>query len=91
MFNYQLFAEKIFVFTSLFFYTGAIAPFISEEHLYYPVKEALPHIGLVISLLLIAARWERVLNIIIREKFLWILLAIAIASPLWSDTPILTQ
>ncbi|MEO0686388.1 MAG: O-antigen ligase family protein, partial [Cyanobacteria bacterium J06649_11] len=37
------------------------------------------------------ARWERVLNIIVREKFLWILLAIAIASPLWSDTPILTQ
>ncbi len=91
MFNYQLFAEKTFVFISLFLYTGAIAPFVSEEHLYYPVKEALPSIGLVISLLLIFARWKRVLSIIVREKFLWILLLIAIVSPLWSDTPNLTQ
>lgn len=91
MYKYQRLAEKLFAFTSLFFYTGAIAPFVSETNALYPVKENLPKIGLVLTLLLIFIRWKRVINIIVREKFLWLLLAIALASPLWSDTPILTQ
>lgn len=90
MYNYQQLVEKIFVIISLFFYTGAISPFIPETNTLYPVKEALPNIGLVITLLLICARWERVINIIVREKLLWILLVIAVASPLWSDIPTIT-
>lgn len=90
MYNYQQLAEKIFVIISLFFYTGGIAPFISETHSLYPVKEELPKICVAITLLLICARWERVINIIVREKFLWLLLAIALASPLWSDIPMIT-
>ncbi len=89
MYNSRLF-EKTFAVISLFFYTGAIAPFVSETHVLYPVKQALPNFCLTITLLLIFPRWKRVINIIFREKILWILLAIAIASPLWSDTPMVT-
>jgi exopolysaccharide production protein ExoQ len=84
------FIEKAFAVISLFFYTGAIAPFVSETHVLYPVKQALPNVCFTITLLLIIPRWKRVLNIILKEKILWILLAIAIASPLWSDTPMVT-
>ncbi|BDA74954.1 O-antigen polymerase [Rivularia sp. IAM M-261] len=90
MYKYQRLIEKIFAVLSLFFYTGAIDPFISETHILYPIKLVLPNTCLVISLVLILARWKRVVNIITREKLLWVLLGIALVSPFWSDTPMLT-
>ena len=90
MYKYQRLIEKIFAVISLFFYTGAIDPFISETHILYPIKLVLPNTCLVISLVLILARWKRVVNIITREKLLWVLLGIALVSPFWSDTPMLT-
>ncbi len=90
MFKYQKLLEKMFAIGCLFLYTGAIAPFVSETNAFYSFKEALPNIGLVITLLLMCPRWKRIINILVREKYLWILLAVAILSPFWSDTPILT-
>lgn len=90
MYQYQRLVEKIFVVITLFFYTGAIDPFISETHFLYPIKLVLPNTCLAISLILILTRWKRVVNIVVREKLLWVLLAVALVSPFWSDTPMLT-
>lgn len=90
MYKHQRLIEKIFAVISLFFYTGAIDPFISETHFLYPIKLVLPNTCLVISSVLILTRWKRVINIIAREKLLWILLAVALVSPFWSDTPMMT-
>jgi O-antigen ligase len=87
MLTLQRHAEKAFVVISLFLYSGALAPYISSTNPLHPVKEALPHVGLVISLLLMIARLKRVVSIGIREQFLWILMGLVLTSFYWSDDP----
>lgn len=82
--------EKAFVILSLFFFTGGIAPFISDAHPAYPLKQALPIFCLLISLSLIILRWKRIVRIVIKEQVTWLLVSITFASILWSDAPMKT-
>ena len=86
----QRLIERVFAILTIFFYTGAIAPFIPESHPAYPLELHLPNVALMISILLIMARWKRVLSIVIREKILWLVIGIVLVSPLWSELPMVT-
>ena len=44
----------------------------------------------LISILLIVIQYKKVIPIVIREKWLWMLLGIALASTFWSDVPVET-
>jgi O-antigen ligase len=90
MLTLQRLAEKVFVILSLLFFTGALAPYISESNPLYPLKQALPNICLLVTFLLITARLKRVASIVIREQLLWILMGMALASAFWSDEPMVT-
>jgi O-antigen ligase len=80
-----LYVEKVFTILALLFYTGAIAPFFPESDPRYFLVNIFPIPAFAFTLILISVRWQRVLSIAIRGVFLWIFVAIAVASPLWSD------
>lgn len=83
----QRWVEKIFAALTIFFYTGAISPFIGDGHPAAILEQNLPYVAAGISILLMLARWQRVLSIVLREKMLWLLIGFALASPFWSDLP----
>lgn len=88
---HQRLVEKLFVVLSLLFFTGAIAPYITESNPVYPlVAYILPNVALVASLFLMAARWKRVISLVVREQLLWVVMLIMLASVLWSDHPEVT-
>ncbi|OKH34568.1 hypothetical protein NIES2101_38810 [Calothrix sp. HK-06] len=84
---FQKWLEKIFVVTSLILFSGAIGGFIAEDNPLNIIKVVFAYTGHIITLILIIARWKKVMAIIVKEKILWILLAITLASPLWSEIP----
>ena len=86
----QKWSEKIFVVTSLILFSGAIGGFIAEDNPLSIIKIVVANIGHLITLILIIARWKKVLAIVIKEKILWVLLGITLASPLWSEMPFFT-
>ena len=55
-----------------------------------PIKLVLTNGISLISILLIVTGYKKVIPIIIREKWLWMLLSIALASTFWSDVPVAT-
>ena len=90
MFLHQRINEKVFVVLSLLFFSGALIPHIPEGH---PIVRILPILAfgiLATTCFLIAARWKRVVRIAFRERFLWVLVGITLASALFSDMPLLT-
>jgi exopolysaccharide production protein ExoQ len=88
---HQRLAEQLFVVFSLLFFTGGLAPFITESNPAYPVVFfIIPNVALATSFLLMAARWKRVISLVVREQLLWVVMAVALASVLWSDKPTAT-
>ena len=83
-------AEKIFVVMATLFYSRAFADFLPETHPLSPFKEVLAYTGLIVTLFLIARRWKKVAYIVLKERLLWLLIAIVIASIAWSDLPLET-
>ncbi|MBI4782350.1 MAG: O-antigen ligase family protein [Oscillatoriophycideae cyanobacterium NC_groundwater_1537_Pr4_S-0.65um_50_18] len=83
-------AEKIFVVIVVLFYSKAFADFIPETHPFAPFKEVLAYAGFAVTLFLITRRWKKVACIVLKEKLLWILVALVIASISWSDLPLET-
>lgn len=85
---HQRLAERVFTVLSLLFFTGAIAPFFSPTDLLYPVLYYIvPNIALAAAILLMVARWKRVISIIVKEQLLWVLIGVTLTSMLWSDDP----
>ena len=87
-------AERGFVVLSLLFFSGAIVS-IEETNESSPLLEALMRIGmplaiLIGSLLLMAVWHHQVIELVKREKLLWILIGIALLSVFWSDAPTAT-
>jgi O-antigen ligase len=81
--------EKIFVVISLLFLSGAILPLLDEAGEYITSKIISLFIQTVISFLIVV--WFReVFHTAIREKLLWIFIALAIFSTLWSPLPLAT-
>lgn len=88
---HQRLVEKLFVVFSLLFFTGAIAPYITESNPVYPlVGYILPNVALVASLLLMAARLKRVVSLVVKEQLLWAVIAITLTSVVWSNQPTVT-
>lgn len=87
---FQKLSEKIFVVISLILFSGAIGGFIAEDNPLSIIKIIFAYIGHFVTLLLIIGRWKKVLAIVRKEKVLWVLLGITLASPLWSDMPLIT-
>lgn len=86
----QRLAEKVFVVLSLLFYSGALLGHLPVDH---PISRIIPALFFVIqavTILLMIAQWKKVVRIIIREKLLWVLMSIALASVFYSDMPTLT-
>ena len=55
-----------------------------------PIKLVLVNGISLISILLIVIEYKKVIPIVIREKWLWMLWGIALASTFWSDVPVAT-
>lgn len=87
--------EKGFVVFSLLFFTGAItvllnggvAPSGSQND---PISKVLLLGIQAVTVLLIVVDYKRVARTVLREKLLWVLMAIALFSTLWSDVPSIT-
>lgn len=86
---YVKFSEKYFVIFSLVFFTGGFIPHIPQGNPISQLIPILPFIIQTIVTILIILRWKKVLRLVIKEKLLWILMAIVIASALASDQPML--
>lgn len=81
--------EKGFCVISLLFFTDAILPSLNEIRgtNVAPIKLVLANGISLISILLVVIGHKKVIAILIREKWLWLLLGIALASTFWSDVP----
>lgn len=81
--------EKGFCVLSLLFFTDAILPNLNEISgiNIAPIKLVLANGISLVSILLIVIGYKKVIPIVIREKWLWMLLGIALASTFWSDVP----
>lgn len=81
--------EKGFCVISLLFFTDAILPSLNEIRgmNIAPIKLVLANGISLISILLVVIGHKKVIAIVIREKWLWLLLGIALASTFWSDVP----
>lgn len=81
--------EKGFCVLSLLFFTDAILPSLNEISgiNIAPIKLALANGISLVSILLIISRYKKVIPIVVGEKWLWLLLGIALASTFWSDVP----
>jgi exopolysaccharide production protein ExoQ len=84
---FQKLPEQIFAVLALFFYTGGIMPFISSAHPLAPLTLILPHLATVVTLLLLSLRWQKTITTIIRAPLFWLLMAIVVISPFWSEVP----
>lgn len=84
-----LLLEKGFCVLSLLFFTDAILPSLNEIRgiNIAPIKLALANGISLVSILLIISRYKKVIPIVVGEKWLWLLLGIALASTFWSDVP----
>lgn len=84
--------EKVFCIFSLLFFTDAILPTLNEVSGLNtaPLKLVLSNGITIISIFLIFVRYKKVFHVVIREKFLWIIVGIALASMFWSDVPVST-
>jgi len=83
-------AKKIFAVVAVLFYSRAFADFLPETHPLSPLKEVLAYTAFTITLILIARRWKNFAYIVFKERFLWILIVLVIASISWSDLPLET-
>jgi len=89
--SFRLFEKGFVVFTLIFFtnaitvlLNGGIAPSGSEND---PISKLCLYGIQLVTLFLIVAWHKRIIRTAIKEKFLWILVAIIIASVFWSDMP----
>lgn len=80
--------EKIFIVFSLLFFSGAGSYFIAPENPYYLIVHITAYSVQLITILLIIARWKTIAAFVVKEKQLWILVALALASVLWSQMPL---
>ena len=76
-------AEKGFTVFSLLIFTEAFVILLGPYR--EPVKQIFLYGFQSITIILLIARWKRVISIVIREKLLWILVGIALLSVLWSE------
>ena len=93
-------AEQVFTVISLFFFSGGVLTLVlsggfsqgdgQEPPDSYPLIQLVFLIIYIITFFLIIRRWKSVLTLLIKEKFILLLVGMALLSVLWSDVPFLT-
>ena len=93
-------AEQVFTVISLFFFSGGILTLVlsggfsqgdgQEPPDSYPLIQLVFLIIYIITFFLIIRKWKSVLTLLIKEKFILLLVGMALLSILWSDVPFLT-
>ena len=83
----QKIPEQWFSILTIFFYTGAIKPFIGTGHPAAPLVLLLPHAAALVTLLLLCLRWQKTLRTLASAPLLWLLVGMVAISPFWSATP----
>ncbi len=86
MFSQRL-VEKIFVVFSLLFFSGAGSYFIAPTNPSYLIVQLTAYSIQLITILLIFVRWKNIFSFVVKEKPLWLLVGLALASVLWSQMP----
>jgi len=85
--------ERSFVVTVLFLCTGIVMPLLWQRSTIAPDPAGDPIMQIiwfsvyVIVAILIAVRWRAVKEAVLRERGLWMLVGLAIASTAWSEAP----
>jgi exopolysaccharide production protein ExoQ len=81
--------EKGFSIISILFFSDAFFPLLFEQGVSWagPLKNLLGLLIIALSLVFLCINWRKVFPIIVKEKLLWILFAIALVSIFWSDSP----
>lgn len=89
---FLILAEKVFVVISLLFCTDAILPLLDQVGAIHANLIYIFFLLVIqlVTILLIVAWHKRVVRLAIREKLLWLVVAITLASVLWSDVPMVT-
>jgi exopolysaccharide production protein ExoQ len=96
-----IFAEKLFTVVSLVFFTGGPLPIIlmggfSEGEIDVGVPKEFPQLQAsffliyLLAALLLLVRWKKVIYTLSKDRFVWLLLGIAIISVMWSFSPPMT-
>jgi O-antigen ligase len=83
----QRLVEKIFVVFSLLFFSGAGSYFIAPTNPSYLIVQLTAYSIQLITILLIFVRWKNIFSFVVKEKPLWLLVGLALASVLWSQMP----
>ncbi|MGF1478944.1 MAG: O-antigen ligase family protein [Cyanophyceae cyanobacterium] len=84
--------EKSFAVFALLFFAGALLSTLEESAIASEavLRVALPLFVLAVNCFLVALWHRQVLALVRKEKLLWVLLALALASALWSEEPTAT-
>lgn len=96
-----VFAEQIFTVVSLILFTGGPLAVIltggfSEGEVNLGIPREFPQLVAIFTLiyflsaLLLLIRWKKVLYVFSKERFIWLLLGIALVSFIWSVNPAIT-
>ena len=87
--------EKGFVVFSLLFFTGAITVLLNRGTAPNAIQsdsisKALLYSIQAVTVLLVAVHYQQVMRTALKEKLLWLMIAIALFSTFWSDVPTVT-
>jgi exopolysaccharide production protein ExoQ len=86
--NFLRLAEKIFTIAAILFYSDAIFSLLKQgQNWVSPVEKFLYYLIPCLTCLLLIVRWRSIVPILVKEKWLWILICIALMSFFWSADP----
>jgi O-antigen ligase len=98
--NISKYAEQLFTIISLFLYSGALLPLVlsggisqgdgRERPADYPAIQLIFLVIYIITACLLFKHWQNIINLLIKEKYILLLISLALVSVLWSELPIIT-
>jgi exopolysaccharide production protein ExoQ len=86
----KLVLEQAFTVVALLLYSGAVGCFIGDNNPLIPLRDTMAVTGFLITCYLIQTNWKQILFIAGQDKFLWLLVGLALLSVFWSDYPLET-
>ena len=80
--------ETYFCVFTLIFYSGGISVLLGRDFEWInTLTRALYYVVPVLTIFLLAVSWRSVITLIVKERFLWLLIAFMLVSVLWSAMP----
>jgi exopolysaccharide production protein ExoQ len=84
----KLVLEQAFTILALLLYSGAVGCFIGDNNPLIPLRDTMAVTGFLITCYLIQSNWQQILPVAGRDKFVWLLVGLALLSVFWSDYPV---